>query len=73
MLSLRLMTKGLCCAAVLVSAARPRPPHTSVPAYTRLFAEILKLLNFSFFAKHFKLYGQLTERKREGREGTAFQ
>ena len=41
----------------------PRPDALSVAATARLPAEVLKLLTFSFFAKQFKLYGQLTERK----------
>ena len=39
--------------------------------FCRLLTEILKLRILSFFAKHFKLYCQLIERKPEKREGTA--
>ena len=68
----------------LLGANRPRrnrPDATLVcrPSRARRFshaarrpAEVLKLLTFSFFAKHFKLCRQLAERKREGREGTTF-
>ena len=40
------------------------PSHAlATPEPARLLAEALKLLTYSFFAKQFKLYRQLTERK----------